>query len=409
MMKDRFERSESAQSHEQIIHRLRRAEEMIAAHDYARAAELFRQLIHQMSPEAGMRGEWERAYVGLSKCHTALGSSHDLIPLLKKALRVIPGSEVLVCLLAESYARQNQFRRAERELVRGMNRGCRGPLLHRCLAELFLQQGKLDEAIAECLRSLEQDVSQEAVYELLAEAYLRRSQHDEAVAALQGALANNPNEPRYYLEIADIYRQQDATEQAVAILREGRSRCPESIEIAEVLLECLSDLRETDALIEEATAIHQQEPTNLFALEVLAFAYMQKGEINSAEAVLRLALTIAPFDTLNRLKLASLYHQQGDFCRAREEYQRVLGANPPASIREDVQRALDAIDEYQLQQIAMLVTENPTFRVKLNRDIESALREYSFCLSESSMEYLRAMLMNGLMDGGYLRHGGTIH
>ena len=395
----------SSQPDEQFAHGLQRAEQMVASRDYEQAAELFHQLIHQIPVGA----EWERAHVGLSECHHALGSVTEVIPLLIRALRARPNSEALLCLLAENYALQRQFGRAVRELERGLTRGCRGPLIHRCLAEMFLQQEKPDEAIEECRRSLEQDVNQGTVYEILAEAHMQRGQNDEAIAALRGALATDPDDPRYYLRIAGIHRQQGCTGEAAAILREGRQRCPYAVEIGEALLECLHDLGSVGAVIDEALAIHKRVPRNLFVLDVLTFAYMQKGDLRSAERTIRQTLAISPLDGLNRLKLASLYHQEGSFSRAREEYERVLHSERQGALREEVQRALDAIDECQLQQIAMLVAENPVFRVKLGRDPDSALKDYSFCLSEPSVEYLKSMMVNGLMEGGCLRHGGTVH
>lgn len=391
---------------------LREAQQMIDTEEYRSAAEVFQSLLQQM-PSVPMEGKWQRVWeqvhIGLTRCYQALGSATSAIPYLRDAIKLQPGSEKLRCMLATSYAQERQFTRALRALEQGISHGCDGPLVHHCLAEIYLQQQKIDEAIAECRRSLEQDQKQESVYQLLSEAYAQKSQPEESIAALRGALSANPKNTQYYLRIAEIHRNQGEIAQAISVLREARRRKPRSTDIREFLVECLQEAGEVDGVIQESKAALKIAPKSLFLLDMLAFARLQKGEIDGAIGTLRAALEVSPGDTMNRFKVAALHHQKGELLQAREEYRRILSLDHEGNFRQEVSEALLTIDQAQMQQVFMLSAENATFRVKLRRDIDATLAEYGFRMSDPAIATLKAMVIEGLLDGALPRFSGMVH
>lgn len=391
---------------------LRRGERLTATQDYRKAAETYQQIIDRLPGEVheeSLQFVWEQAHVGLVRCYHALGSPGEAIPVLRKAIRQHPDSESLRCMLAMSYGESGQLVKATRTLLQGMGRGCDGPLVHQCLAEIYLRQGKLDDAIAECRRSLDRDTSQESVYEILADALVLKSEHESAIAVLQAATACNPDNTGHYLRMASIYRNQDKLSQAVSLLKEACDKNPRSLDLREMLIECLCESNHVDQIVQETRAALRLSPKNLQLLDVLAFAYLQKGDTHSAATEIQRALRIAPLDSINRFKLAALYHQQGELRRAQQEYEVLLDTATEGPLLQQANEALLSIDQAQLQQIVMLSTENAVFRIKLQRNVDNALSEYEFRLSDQAIGTLRSMVMEGLLDGALPLQSSTVH
>jgi hypothetical protein len=124
---------------------------------------------------------------------------------------------------------------------------------------------------------------------------------------------------------------------------------------------------------------------------------------------IRQALRIAPLDSINRFKLAALYLQRGELCRAREEYQVLLSTATETALRQQANEAILSIDHTLLHQVLMLSAENAVFRIKLRRDLDAALQEYDFRLSDQAMGSLKSLVMEGLLEGSLPLQSGTLH
>ena len=109
------------------------------------------------------------------------------------------------------------------------------------------------------------------------------------------------------------------------------------------------------------------------------------------EAMARLLL-ISPRDPLHRLKLATLLQLQGQLGASSREFQRVLETHGDFPFAADAADAVEALDRLQTQQILMMAAEQNHFRLKLERQFDTALAEGGFHLSEAGRESLRHMV-----------------
>jgi len=149
--------------------------------------------------------------------------------------------------------------------------------------------------------------------------------------------------------------------------------------------ECVNACRELLAL----------QPRNHFALEMLATALLYDGQPKDAALVMRQLLALSPRDPLHRLKLATLLHLQGSLGESLVEFQRVVTAYPDAPFTQEAQEAIEALDRIQIQHILARYSEQADFSHSLQGELDNALLEEGYHLSDSGLESLRHLLADG--------------
>jgi tetratricopeptide (TPR) repeat protein len=169
------------------------------------------------------------------------------------------------------------------------------------------------------------------------------------------------------------------------------------IELHIRLLEMLLDQQDWARCAAICEDILKFNPRHHFALEILATAHLQSGEVALAAAVMQRLLQVSPNDPLHRLKYATLLQLCGDTGAALREYGRVLASHPSAPFAGDARDAIELLDNMQIQQIMVLAAEHTIFRLQLQRTLDQALSDNGFALSESGRESLRHMIDDGRM------------
>jgi tetratricopeptide (TPR) repeat protein len=130
-------------------------------------------------------------------------------------------------------------------------------------------------------------------------------------------------------------------------------------------------------------------------LEIMATACAHEGRYDEAVAVVRELLKASPRDPLHRMRLGSLLQASGRIGDASREFELVTHLAPGTAFGNDAETALDLLEKSQIQQILMRAGEERAFGWHLERDLEGALADHAFYLSDSGMETLRQMIEDG--------------
>ena len=158
------------------------------------------------------------------------------------------------------------------------------------------------------------------------------------------------------------------------------------------------DARNWSGCIKACEALLQLQPRSHAAREMLATALLQDGRPTEAMSLMEELLRMSPRDPLHRLRYATLLQLQGRSGDALREFQLVLQLYPDAPFVEDAHEAVEALDAIQIQQILMMAGEQNDFRHGLQQEMETALGDSGFHLSENGRESLRNMLGDGRPD-----------
>jgi tetratricopeptide (TPR) repeat protein len=224
-----------------------------------------------------------------------------------------------------------------------------------------------------------------------------REQWNDAARTLKRAAQKAPHEAGRWKQIAEWQARGGDLKAAIRTLENAielnqHAAQATRIELWLALAEANLSAQNWDLGARACGEILRLEPRHHAALELLATAYLQTNELESAVEVMGQLLAISPRDPLHRLKLATLLQLQGKLGEASLEFQRVLELYPAMPFAEDAAEAVEALDRLQTQQILMMAAEQNAFRLNLERHFDSALAEGGFYLSDSGRESLRHMV-----------------
>jgi tetratricopeptide (TPR) repeat protein len=187
-----------------------------------------------------------------------------------------------------------------------------------------------------------------------AELQVKEGRFPQAIEAYQDALARQPSSEIIELALADLYERVHNDEQARKILQIARRRHPQSIGVLRATGILEMDLQAYDASIGAFRAALRIAPLNRDLRNLLATAYLKKGDAQSALRELNIVLSHNPADTLARYLRAGIHADQGDNEKALADTEKVITAKPvylPARILyakilvrlKDCQRAAEAL------------------------------------------------------------------
>jgi tetratricopeptide (TPR) repeat protein len=218
-----------------------------------------------------------------------------------------------------------------------------------------------------------------------------------AARALTHAAKAMPQEPSRWLQIAEWQVRGGDVPAAVRTLERALKLNRVAAPLAQTRL--LLALAEThmgaqhwEEGAEVCRAILAIDPRHHSALELLATAFLQTNQIDSAIEIMEQLLLLSPLDPLHRLKLATLLQLKGRLGESSREFQRVLETHGEFPFAQDAAEAVEVLDRLQTQQILMLAAEQNSFRLRLERQFDEALFEGGFYLSETGRESLRHMV-----------------
>lgn len=268
-----------------------------------------------------------------------------------------------------------------------------------------------------------------AKVEARAEELARQEKWKQAARALMQAAKAEPTTVSRWVQIAAWQRQSRAPKEAIETLikaleangisafgsargesgeapkprarRKGQPKALSESEIAtlwQAMAESQWDARNWSGCINACEALLALQPRSHAAREMLATALLQDGRPDEAMSMMQELLRMSPRDPLHRLRYATLLQLQGRSGDALREFQLVLQLYPDAPFVADANEAVEALDAIQIQQILMMAGEQNDFRHGLQQEMETALDDSGFHLSENGRESLRNMLGDGRPD-----------
>jgi tetratricopeptide (TPR) repeat protein len=234
-----------------------------------------------------------------------------------------------------------------------------------------------------------------------AQNHSKAGRHEAAAKLWEKLAQREPQDVSLILRAVQSWRDADNDSHAMRVL-ESALQCQWSARDEAKIWEAVSDVhganRRWDECVGAAQKALQLDARLHMAREMMASALLQNGRVVEASDVMRELLQMSPFDPLHRLRYATLLQLQGRGAEASQEFARVVQMHPDAPFSQEAREAMEAIDASQIQQILMQAAEAPHFRQALHREMETALQESGFYLSENGRESLRNILSDGRIE-----------
>lgn len=215
-----------------------------------------------------------------------------------------------------------------------------------------------------------------------AEQLVRCGQLGEAIQSLHQALAFGADRYDCYLRLARLYKTCRQWPEAVSAARKAVEVHPDRLTAREAVVALCLETRDFARAIDESKALLSRFPRHLPARDALGAAYIGIGDVVAATRVASELIRLDPSDPTHRFKKALLCQHQGENGMAVDEFQRVVAMAPDTDLARSAREQLEVLDLHQLHSILLLASDDPVFRVRLQRDPEEALDERGFRLSE---------------------------
>lgn len=215
----------------------------------------------------------------------------------------------------------------------------------------------------------------------------------EAIQCQDEVTAIRPEDAAAFFRLGMLCREARRTEQAVQALRRSTHLSPGDRDPREALTETLVEANRYDEAILEARALLKIVPKSLFARDALSISYLQVGKLDKALQVTGEMVWLDPLNPGHHFRRGLLFQQKGNLMAAVGEYSRALDmSHPESETYADAEEALEMLDDDQTRQILLLASEDWFFLLKLRRDLDEAVSERGFCLSEDGLARLHHLL-----------------
>ncbi len=215
-----------------------------------------------------------------------------------------------------------------------------------------------------------------------ADRLVERGKLREAISTLQSALRFGADPCTCHLRLAKVYQTRRQWPEALSAAEMAISADPARLAAREALITLCLDSRDYNQAIAASHAVLRMSPRHIGARDAIGAAYVGLGDLPAAMRMVNDLIRLDPSDAAHRLKKALLCQHQNEFELSVEEYERVIEMAPDTETAETARQQLDQIDGCQIQSIFALSAEDPLFRTKILHDVNQALRERGFHLSE---------------------------
>jgi len=211
-------------------------------------------------------------------------------------LRQQPGDIEVLLDTAILLLEMNELDSAREKLHRILELNPDQPQVHHYLGELYLNDGSLSRAV-ECFnRALTLNPHQDGCHFRLAQCYLYLEQRANARENLLAELKNSPNQADVLLELGCLLEEVGAIAEAMNCFERVIDAHPENIQAYYNLSVSYFRNGLPDQGIELSLRVLELQSDHIFAMHNLAFAYLQKDEIEKAHQYIQMACDRAPND-----------------------------------------------------------------------------------------------------------------
>lgn len=368
------------------------AHQLMERKDWEEAKERFRKVAQKLTRQRVRPNELKplltQALTGWARCLLEQGQMLEALKIARRALHLIPASEEVQHLYLNTLMALGKWREAERQVKKLLAHYSANWRLHLWAAQIDVQLDRWSDALAHLVAALRLAGDRPEPYEVAAQILERRGETRRAIALLQKGVERSPQSAGLWFILGQLQRNtgqlRDAMKSFEQVLALGGDMPP----LREMMGQICMELGWTDKAIEHALKGLEKDTDNLNLLDLLAFAYLQRGQTREAMQVLGRLARLAPTDPVVQFKMATLHHQLSHYAQAVKGYRQTMALAPNTELAREAQNALELLDRYQLEQVFVLSMEDPIFRTKLIRDPLKAVQEKGFALSDASMEII---------------------
>lgn len=252
-----------------------------------KAQQVLRQAITHNQENSGL-------YADLGALYQSQGHEDQALQILGRALDLDKGNRDARVRLASVYERRGNVGQALSELERALEFHPEDLQIHRRLGELYLHSQDLDRALAHFEEVVRLDPASAAMHHRLGKLYLKKNYTDRSIEEYQRAVDLHKVDPEYREDLAMAYY------------------CAKKYDMA------AEELR-------KAHMLDGQNPDYPKAMGMLKF---ELGDMESAVACLKLALSKRPGDSQAHGMLGQALARQGLSNMAISSYQKALDLDP---------------------------------------------------------------------------------
>jgi tetratricopeptide (TPR) repeat protein len=220
----------------------------------------------------------------------------------------------------------------------------------------------------------------------------------KAIDAILSAIQAGANQPACYLRLARLYESQRRWSLAVGAAEQALAFDPELVSAREAVIALALESRDYNRAISASMELLKRMPSHVPARDALGVAYMGLGDVVAAARVAADLVRLEPSEPSHRFKRAMLCQHQGDIRAAVEEFERVVDMAPESEIAQSAIDQLEALDEYQINDILLLAQEDMVFRNKILNDAGLAAAERGYTLSATGGDKLMGVAMFAFGD-----------
>jgi len=209
------------------------------------------------------------------------------------------------------------------------------------MSELYVKLNQLDKAEEAAQKSVDLNANNVDAILLLTQLQVRHGSPDKAIANYQQAIQKNPRDVRLYIAQGSLEETRGNWQNAEKLYQQALQAQPDypvaANDLAYLMLEHGGD---KDVALTLAQTARRGLPDIPNTADTLAWAYYNKGVYESAIDLLQEAVKASPNNATYRYHLGMSYQKNNDFPHAKEQFERALQLNPPASLADEIHKAL---------------------------------------------------------------------
>ena len=213
-----------------------------------------------------------------------------------------------------------------------------------------------------------------------AERHIEKGNFDSALRSLETAKRSGADTYLCTLRMASLYRQLQRWPEAVEAAEQATLLDPKRLSGWEILLEFAEETGDRTLALAASKTLLQLSPRHIPAHIIQANAHMKEGNTEAALRVLNTLIRLSPESPDHHFHKAQLSQHVNDIPAAVEEFIQVIRLDPSGEFADEARMNVEALDLFQLSQIAMLASEDPVFRAKLFRNCLNAIDERGYYL-----------------------------
>jgi tetratricopeptide (TPR) repeat protein len=159
-------------------------------------------------------------------------------------------------------------------------------------------------------------------------------------------------------------------------------------------VDSLLSLESYAQLVAELRARLLVAPHNLQDVEWLLKAQWRSGDLSGALASVERALSLNPYEPGYKYMRGVMRESVGMFKEAMADFSDAFAEAESNELRDAAKSAIDALEDYQIHLVGLLLAEDRMFRLKFLQDPEAALTERGFALTQPACRALLVVETN---------------